>query len=757
KGVFPSGGARVELPTYPWQRQRYWMELSTLTPRAGQAKATKCHPLLGLRVPLACAGAVYETVLSRTEQSWLYDHRVGGHALLPGAGVAELVRAAGEHSFGEPAEVLSLMLQSPLVLPEDGGQRAQTVVVEQEGRTQVSVYSQPAEAAAETEWTLHATGEVRRSSSEGAPRIDLAAVRARCAEGTAAAKAYEGFASIGLEYGPAFQGLQSLSLGTKEAIAEVSLPEGVDGAERYGVHPALLDAAFQSLFEIAPTSAANLPFTMDKVTVHVPGARAATAYVRMRQEEVSAASCEGLTSDVMLTDAQGRILVEVAGLRGRACCTTGRNTTTSRYGSGPDSRQNVLLKVISEVTGLSKADVLDVDDFQNLGIDSILRIQLANRVLALSPQTKLRPDEIVAVPSFSALLSAFALGESYEPGSNSTHDDRKNVIPANEPADDGSASGEADLYDILTEITGGPENAVCRSLRVSGDRPFTVAGTLVVDETHPFFFDHPLDHVSGVHLIEAVNQICRVANSLEGGRNLALTAAKFAFNSFCEKNIPTAVQVSLEGVQDDTRNYSCLATQGSRKLLTGHCSFSSIKESELSNPKFAVQNYPLCGKAVVNKTHEQNVFISELSTRAGGIGCWLRPVGDNRTFNCARKDRLIDAAYLIEACRQSAKLFAGRSGENDPLCNAPAASGPREALGVLKSIEISMRRPVGIRDAVFLAPGESTVTTAGNNSLVDSRCNLFVDDVQIGSFEMRALLLSAKTYANWRVAGAKTP
>jgi acyl transferase domain-containing protein len=115
---------------------------------------------------------VYETVLSRAEQSWLYDHRVGAVALMPGSGVAELVRAAGEHSFGgEPVEVLSLVLQSPLVLPEDGGQRVQLVVGEQDGRTEVSVYSQPAEAAAEREWTLHASGEVRRAMADAAPPL----------------------------------------------------------------------------------------------------------------------------------------------------------------------------------------------------------------------------------------------------------------------------------------------------------------------------------------------------------------------------------------------------------------------------------------------------------------------------------------------------------------------------------------------------------------------------------------------------------
>jgi hypothetical protein len=423
-----------------------------------------------------------------------------------------------------------------------------------------------------------------------------------------------------------------------------------------------------------------------------------------------------------------------------------------------DTYKKVLLRAISEVTGYSEADILDIDDFQDLGIDSVLRIQLANKVLALSLQRKVRADEILAASSFSSLLSAFAIGGNIEAARKPTHDDRHNVIPTNELVDDGGAWREiTDLDNVLTGITGGHENAVCHSLRVSGDHPLTLAGTLIVDETHPFFFDHPLDHVSGVHLIEAVNQICHVANRLEGGRYEALTVAKFAFNSFCEKTTHATVKVSLEGTQDETRNYSCLVTQDGRDLLTGRCSFSSIAEFDALEPKIAVPNYSLCDKMIVNKADEQNVFISELTTQAGKMGCWLRPASENRTFNCAQKDLLIDTVYLIEACRQSARLFGDRATENNSLSKNSTVSETGEIVGVLKSIEISMCRPVGIREAVFLTPGELTMISAGANKLVDSRCNLFVDDVQIGSFDMRVLILSANTYANWRGAADKTP
>ena len=170
EGVFPKSGAQiVKLPSYPWQRKRYWIENAELQARAGEPTG---HPLLGLRVPIAGADAVYEFVLSRGQHPWLYDHQVGEQVVLPGAGLGELMRAAGERCLNDEdatVEVSSLVLQAPLLLPEQGGQRMQVVVSEQDERTEVSVYSQPAEAPAGAVWTLHATAGVRPTSLEAAP------------------------------------------------------------------------------------------------------------------------------------------------------------------------------------------------------------------------------------------------------------------------------------------------------------------------------------------------------------------------------------------------------------------------------------------------------------------------------------------------------------------------------------------------------------------------------------------------------------
>src|SRR5437867_4163754 len=104
---------------------------------------------------MAGAAAGYEAVLSLVEQPWLGDHRVAGRAFVPAAGLVEMLRAAAEDRFdGAPAEVLSMVLQAPLVLPESGALRVQLVVVDEDERTHARLYSQPAARAADAEWSL---------------------------------------------------------------------------------------------------------------------------------------------------------------------------------------------------------------------------------------------------------------------------------------------------------------------------------------------------------------------------------------------------------------------------------------------------------------------------------------------------------------------------------------------------------------------------------------------------------------------------
>ncbi len=179
---------------------------------------------------------------------------------------------------------------------------------------QASVYSQIASAKAEDKWTLHATAQVRRAGARAGVAVDWASVEQGCTEAVDVERAYEDAAAIGLEYGPCFRGLRRLARGDGEALGEVELPDGVAGADRSVVHPALLDAAFHATFCLSEEGALALPFAIERWTVHQAGASAARVHVR----RTGNAEGSSFAFDVTLADGEGRGIRKMQGLQARA-------------------------------------------------------------------------------------------------------------------------------------------------------------------------------------------------------------------------------------------------------------------------------------------------------------------------------------------------------------------------------------------------------------------------------------------------------
>jgi NADPH:quinone reductase-like Zn-dependent oxidoreductase len=299
-----SDARRVELPTYAFQRSRYW-----LNPVAGPGDVASAglgatgHPIVGAAVDLAESGEVLLTGrLSATAQPWLSEHAVSGTALLPGTAFLELaLRAADEAGCGLVEE---LTLEAPLVLPERGAVHLQLRVgaAGDDGRRSFGLYARP-EQEHDAEWTPHASGTLAPGTGEraetvvawppaGATPVDISGI-------------YQRFAEAGYSYGPSFQGLRAAWRHGAEIYAEVALPQQRDGGH-YLVHPALLDGALQAAALLPDRDGvARLPFSWNGVTAHAAGATA----LRVR---ISAGGAEEVSLEVR--DLTGRPVLTVDSL-----------------------------------------------------------------------------------------------------------------------------------------------------------------------------------------------------------------------------------------------------------------------------------------------------------------------------------------------------------------------------------------------------------------------------------------------------------
>ncbi|WP_217201413.1 type I polyketide synthase [Streptomyces buecherae] len=309
----PDPTARVDLPTYPFQGERYW-----LPPRPAVAEPADLgleaagHPLLAAALaPADGDGLLLTGRLSVRSHPWLADHVILDTVVVPGTAFLELALHAGRLTRCPGVDELDQ--ESPLILPADGAVRVQLRVgpPEEDGRRPLAMYSRPDGDDTEP-WTRHASGMLT-AAAEVSPAADSPGLDGAWPPPGAVpvdiADFYRAVALDGFAYGPSFQGLRAVWHVGDDVYGEVELPEPYRAeALQYGVHPALLDAALHAGLVGSTGEQVLLPFAWNGVR------RARTGAARLRVR-LSPAGQDAMS--LLVTDEFGAPVVTVAALRAR--------------------------------------------------------------------------------------------------------------------------------------------------------------------------------------------------------------------------------------------------------------------------------------------------------------------------------------------------------------------------------------------------------------------------------------------------------
>lgn len=329
QGLYPTG-QRADIPTYPWQKERYWFDQilgskSAVADWRDDLREVGRHPLLGSRVEVATSAdwQVWETDLNANSFHYLSDHRVLQGVILPAAAYVEMALAAAREMVPDSRPVVEdLELEQAFVLPEelDTMRRLQFALkFTTDTVADFRVYSRIAGADDKvSQWVLHVEGKLRWEdpfSSQSSLLPDE--LRKRFMEEVQTETHYKKMKSRGLDYGPLFQTINRLWHDGREALGELQLaPALASEAQAYNIFPSLLDGGFQVLGATTMSKVENqvyLPKSFGRITVF--GRSTAPLWCHASLSSNTNPGDAVLEADLSYFDESGKVVVAIKGFR----------------------------------------------------------------------------------------------------------------------------------------------------------------------------------------------------------------------------------------------------------------------------------------------------------------------------------------------------------------------------------------------------------------------------------------------------------
>ncbi len=323
---------RVALPTYPFQRKRYWIERKN-NERQSEGKehsrfthsSASFHPLLGQRLPSALREIQFESLLHIGSATFLQDHHAFDVVIFPATAFIEMVLAAASAISLERGQyvVEDLEIREALILPQNDNVIVQLILTPEDANEySFRIFSIPADKGeGSSSWKIHVTGRIRTEQADlSLSQVSLKPIQERCRKELSVSKFYIKSQERGITHGPNFQAVEKLWQGDGEAMALIQLPEDLSmDAWIYQAHPVLLDAclhigkaAFPGYNDQTTNDDIYLPTIFERIHIYGQLESRLWSYTAVRTG--ASAKPEIRTIDFYILNSEGNVVVEVQGL-----------------------------------------------------------------------------------------------------------------------------------------------------------------------------------------------------------------------------------------------------------------------------------------------------------------------------------------------------------------------------------------------------------------------------------------------------------
>ncbi|MDP5336971.1 MAG: type I polyketide synthase [Nodularia sp. (in: cyanobacteria)] len=322
-------GQNISLPTYPFQRQRFWPQESQLTWHSHtctRLASPMQHPLLGQRFSSPLASDIhFQTQLSLEAFPDLADHQVYNTVVVPAAFYLSMFLAAALEMFNAQQQVMlaDISFLQALMLPENTEITIQLVLTpEKSGAFTCQLFSltSPHSQKTATSWVLHAQAQLSSVENVTQKPIDPTAIKTRCCNYTPNSDAiYQAAQQRGIDLGSTFKWLGSLWRGDHEALSQMKSPAGIRHPDIYALHPGLIDSCFQllsaTLSDDTHNSTAYVPMGIESLQVltYPNFSTQLQSYAQLRVTQSTV-----LVGDIQVVDEVNQTVIAIQGLQIKA-------------------------------------------------------------------------------------------------------------------------------------------------------------------------------------------------------------------------------------------------------------------------------------------------------------------------------------------------------------------------------------------------------------------------------------------------------